>query len=234
MNIAIQQAHNLFQTAGFDYVICGGFALDMFAGKELRTHGDFDITIFKEDKHRAVQFMQANGWPVYGRFMEDGKILTQYLFYKIDDITNNEWNDCRNMWTIKPDCLPEMYKIDRLQGEVYSYKPCDWRVETLNFIELEIDIKDETDYIARDNPRVARSLDKAILYHESIPYLAPEIILFYKTDKFSSEHPQVRPKTEADFNAMIPLLSNESKDWLMTAIKTAYPDGFEWLSWLKM
>lgn len=46
MNNIIQQAHNLFKTAGFDYAICGGYGIDMFAGKELRTHGDFDIVVF--------------------------------------------------------------------------------------------------------------------------------------------------------------------------------------------
>ena len=62
------------------------------------------------------------------------------------------------------------------------------------------------------NPRITRSLDKAILYRDGIPYLAPEIILFYKSDKYSSENPYAKPKTEADFKAAIPLISNESKE----------------------
>ena len=30
----------------------------MFAGKELRLHDDFDISIFKEHKREAVKFLQ--------------------------------------------------------------------------------------------------------------------------------------------------------------------------------
>jgi len=229
---AIIQAHDLFKTAGFDYAICGGFSLDMFAGKELRTHGDFDIVVFKEDKHRAVNFLMNSGWPAYGRFMEEGKPATQYLFYKIKDITDSLWDDCKNVWAIKPHCLPEMYKLDRLQGEVYSYKPCEWRVQDLEFIELEIDAREGNDFVLKENIRITRQLDKAILYRDGIPYLAPEIVLFYKSDLFSSTHPYVKPKTKHDFKAIMPLLSDERRKWLLDAIHAAYPDGYGWLDGL--
>jgi len=234
MNDVILQANNLFKTAGFDYAICGGFAFDMFADKELRTHGDFDISVFKENKQAAVKFMQQNNWTVYGRFMEVGKPATQYLFYKIEDITHSFWDDCRNMWAIKPNCLPEMYKFHRLQGEVevYSYKPCEWCVRNLEFIELEIDAREGDDFVLQENPRVTLPLEKAILYRDGVPYLAPEMVLFYKSDKFSSEHPFVKPKTEADFKTIMPLLSSESKEWLINAINVAYPDGHGWLDGL--
>ena len=233
MNKVIHTAHEFFKDAGFDYAICGGFALDMFVGQELRTHGDFDIMVFKEDKHLAVDFFMNKSWPVYGRFMEEGKIVTNFLFHKINNIKDEFWDECRNMWTIKPGSLPEMYKHSRLQGEVYSYKPLtEWKVENLEFVELEFDAKDGGDYVAKENPKITRPLDKAILHREGIPYLAPEIVLFYKSDKFSSEHPNVKPKTESDFKTIMPLLPAESKKWLLEAIDTAYPDGYEWLDGL--
>ncbi|MCL2398362.1 MAG: hypothetical protein FWC91_01295 [Defluviitaleaceae bacterium] len=232
MNEVILQAHDLFKTAGFDYAVCGGFGIDMFAGKELRSHGDFDILVFKEDKHRAVQLMMDKGWPIYGRFMEEGKPATQYLFYKISNITDNFWDDCINMWTIKPNCLPEMYKFDRLQGDIYSYKPHKWHVQNFEFIELEFDTREGNDYVVRENPRITRPLDKAILYRDGIPYLAPEIILFYKSDKYSSESPYAKPRTESDFKAIMPILPEESKKWLLDAIDATYPDGYEWLDGL--
>jgi hypothetical protein len=42
----------------------------------------------------------------------------------------------------------------------------------------------------------------------------------------------VRPKTESDFKAIMPLLSDESKQWLLDAVDKAYPDGHEWLEGL--
>jgi len=243
MNNVILQAHELFKTGGFDYVICGGFGIEMHAGRELRTHGDFDIAVFIEDRQKVVQFLLDNDWPVYGRYGEAGPIW-QYLFYKINDITDRYWNDLRNVWAVKPNCTPEMYKLERLQGgwldaanpafpcnrDVYSYKqPTEWLVQSLDFVEVAFDMRDGNDYVARENPRVTRSLDKAILYRDSIPYLAPEIILFYKADKYSSTNPYAKPRTEIDFKAIMPILSGESRQWLISALDAAYPDGYEWL-----
>ena len=237
MDKLILQAGELFKDADFDWCVCGGFALDKFAGKQLRDHGDFDIMVFKQDKNRALQFMMDEGWTVYGRFMEEGRPIHNHIFYKIDDITNSYWDDCKNVWAVKPGCLPDvLYKLERLQaaqGDVYTYQTRKWLVENeIEFIEFEFDTKEGSDYIAKAEPRITRPLDKAILHHEGIAYLAPEITLFYKTDKFSSEHPQVKIKTESDFKAIVPLLPDESKAWLLDAIKTAYPDGADWLGWL--
>jgi len=259
MNNVILQAHDLLKTAGFDYAICGGFGIEMYADKELRSHGDFDIAVFLEDRQKAVQFLLDNDWPVYGRFMEEGPIW-QYLFYKINDITDSFWGDCRNIWTVKPGSIPEMYKLHRLQRscsvsqtartcnladcssklsacqsnlEVYSYKqPSEWHVKSLDFIEFAFDVREENEYVAMENPRIARSLDKAILYHDGIPYLAPEIILYYKSGKYSSENAYAKPRTEIDFKAIMPILPEESKKWLLDAIDATYPGGYGWLEWL--
>ena len=235
MNKLIQEANEMFKNTGFDYAICGGFGLDMFAGKALRSHGDFDIMVFKEDKHRVVQFLMDAGWTVYGRFMEEGRPVTQHLFFKIEEITEDYWNDCNNMWAIKPGCLPEvLHKLDRLQGEVYTYQSRKWLVEDkLEFIELEFDTREGDDYVVQESPRIIRPLDKAILYCDDIPYLAPEVILFYKSDKFSSEHPQVKIKTESDFKAMMTVLPDESRMWLIKALEIAYPEGNVWIEKLK-
>ncbi|MCL2619920.1 MAG: hypothetical protein FWD97_03160 [Defluviitaleaceae bacterium] len=233
MDKIILQTKELFKDAGFDYAICGGFALDMFAGKEIREHGDFDILVFGEDKHRAVQFLLDKGWLVFGRFVENGSVW-QYLFYKVNDITDGFWDNCKNFWAIKPDCLPKvLQKIDRLQGDVYTYQTRKWLVQDdIEFIELEFDTKEGENYVASENPRITRPMDKAILYHNGIPYLAPEIILFYKSDKYSSESAYAKPRTDADFKAVMPILSEESRKWLLDAIDTKYPDGCIWLDGL--
>jgi len=237
MNKIIQQGNDIFKAAGFDYAICGGYGLDMFVGKEFRAHGDFDIVVYEEDKECVINFLIDNGWLIFGRFMEEGRVVTQHIFFKIDDITNSYWNDCQNVWAIKPECLPDvLHKLDRLQGlqgDIYTYQNRKWLVQDeIEFIELAFDGREGDDFVVQENPKITRAMDKAILYHDGIPYLAPEIILFYKTDRFSSEHPVVKIKTEKDFNTLMPTLSDESKKWLLDSIDKAYPDGYEWLDWL--
>jgi len=233
MDKIILQAHDLFKTAGFDYAICGGYGLDMFANQVIREHGDFDILVFDEDKRRAAQFMLDNGWLLFGRFGEHGAVW-QYLFYKVNDLTDSFWDDCPNFWAIKPDCLPQvLQKIDRIQGDVYTYQTRKWHVQDeIEFIEIGFDTRENGEYIARANPKIALPMDNAIMFRNGIPYLAPEVTLLYKTGKASMESAYARPRTEADFAAIMPLLSAAQKDWLLKAINTAYPDGYEWLDGL--
>ncbi|MFJ8785292.1 nucleotidyltransferase domain-containing protein [Streptomyces sp. NPDC102476] len=53
--------------------------------------------------------------------------------------------------------------------------------------------------------------------HEGVPYLAPEVQLFYKAR-------QPRPKDEKDFRAALPALDASQRRWLATAITQAYGD----------
>ena len=231
MDKLILQAHDLFKNCDFDYCICGGFALDMFAGKELRPHGDFDIVVFKENKKDAVKFLMDNGWPVYGRFGGPEQPVTQYLFHLIEDVTDNKWDDCENMWAVKPGSFAEMYSVDRIPG-VYSYKINEPRLQGFDFIELAFDTREGSDFVLKDSPRITLPMEKAILHKDGVPYLAPEVVLFFKTDEASCNHPYLKPKTETDFKAIMPLLPEERKKWLLDAIETAYPNGHDWLGGL--
>jgi len=202
----------------------------MFANKVIREHGDFDILVFDEDMRRAAQFMLDNGWLLFGRFGEHGAVW-QFLFYKVDDITDSFWDNCPNFWAIKPSNLPQvLQKINRIQGEVYTYQARKWLVEDeIEFIELGFDKREGGEYVAQENPRVALPMDKAILYRDGIPYLAPEVTLFYKSGKGSMESAYAKPRTIADFKEVMPILPADRKKWLLTAIDATYPDGYSWL-----
>jgi hypothetical protein len=229
MNELIIQAHELFKNSHLTYCICGGFALDMFAGKELRPHGDFDMVFFKHQKNAVLEFLKSQNWPVYGRFMETDQPMTQYLFYSIDDSADSKWDECENFWAVKPSSFAEMYPIKRLEG-VYSYKIHEPRLQGFDFIELAFDGLEDGDFVLQENPKITLPVERAILYKDGIPYLAPEAVMFYKTDELSSTHPYLKPKTESDFKTIMPLLSTESKKWLFDAIATCYPEGADWLN----
>ena len=228
MNKLILQAHELFKNCGFPYFICGGFALDMFAGKELRPHGDFDISVFKENKMDAVRFLQNNGWPVYARFFDVDKPETMKEFYLIANPDDSKWDNCDNMWAVKPGSFAEMY-LKEDKEDVYTYKIHEPRLQGFDFIELSFNTQADNCFVYDEDPNITLGLDKAILYKDNVPYMAPELVLFLKSHPFYSTHEYQIPKTNFDFKAIMPLLPDESRQWLTSSLDKAYPDGYDWL-----
>jgi len=222
----ILQARELFEDAGFDYAVCGGFALDMFAGKQLREHGDFDLLFFEEDRQKTLQFLRERDWQLYARFMEDGKPITNHLFYLIENPADNKWIDVHNVWAVLPNSYAKSYPIERLGEDVFAFNMTEPRLQTLDFIEICFDKRRGGNFIAKE---IALPMERAILSKDGIPYMSPELVLFLKTPEFYTTNAYQKPKTEADFGAVMPLLSAESKMWLINAIKTTYPDGTPWL-----
>ena len=80
---------------------------------------------------------------------------------------------------------------------------------------------------SRRKETVRRELSRAVLDYHGIPYLAPEIVLLYK----SSEH--TKEAYEHDFNLAAPRMKDDQKQWLADALNTCYPDGHPWNSRLK-
>jgi len=74
----------------------------------------------------------------------------------------------------------------------------------------------------RREPSVVRSLGKIGLKTESgIPYLAPELVLLFKSKNTSN---QERAKDESDFEMVLPHLDSECCAWLRWALIATSPD----------
>lgn len=71
-----------------------------------------------------------------------------------------------------------------------------------------LDESDGSDWVSRRDRRIRRPVD-TLGFHtpDGIPYLAPEVQLFYKATNPC-------PKDEADFAAMLPLLTADQRQWL--------------------
>ena len=232
MNNIIIQANMLFKDFPHPWFICGGFALDMFAGKQLRIHGDFDIAAFREHKVAMLQYLQHRGWDLYARFLDLNDAATHGTLYKVDDPTDRRWATCTNFWPVKgsepfwkfvphptvQDAYTFQFNGDRTTGQ-----------QALNVIELEFNPQAEGYYLL-DKPNVRRAMDKAIMYQDGIPYLAPEIVLFYKSDPWYATNAKQKAKGEKDFENILPLLPAERRTWLENALATAYPEGATWLN----
>ena len=57
---------------------------------------------------------------------------------------------------------------------------------------------------------------------DGTPYLRPDVQLLYKAK-------QLRPKDEADFTEIAPLLDSDSRRWLRAALARVHP-GHAWLA----
>jgi hypothetical protein len=76
---------------------------------------------------------------------------------------------------------------------------------------------DGQDWVFRRDPRVRRPLAEAIAFSpETIPYLAPEIVLLFKA-KAPTE------KDEADLAVALPILTRHQIEWLRNALEIVHP-----------
>jgi hypothetical protein len=92
--------------------------------------------------------------------------------------------------------------------------------------QLMLDESRSDAWISRRNPCVRRPISAlGQISADGIPYLAPEIQLFYKAKA-------PRPKDETDFAAALPHLDSGQRQWLMNAITDTH-GTHPWLSRLR-
>jgi hypothetical protein len=96
-----------------------------------------------------------------------------------------------------------------------------WRIQVM------LEESDGEDWTSRRDPRVRRPID-AIGHRtpDGIPYLAPEIQLYY-TAKAQL------PKHKLDFTATLPTIDDHQRRWLAAAIITTYGGDHLWLERLQ-
>ena len=222
----ILECNNLLKNCGFPYAFCGGYALELFLDKNLRSHSDIDISIFEEDTKNAVEFFLNKDWNVY--------IRTGHMkLGLITDSKDKGLADCFTVWAINPHC--SRIKLDPVNGEenAFYYNILNEEQLSLDYIEIIFHAKNNTDYICDKNKNITRELGKAILYNDGVPYLSPEIKLFFDSNPRYMELDYFKNKNRIDFESTAPFLSEESKNWLVSAIEKKYPEGNKRIEQLK-
>ena len=225
MNNLISQCNDFIKDCGFPYAFCGGYALEMFANKSIRTHCDVDLSIFEEDKQNLVNFILNKGWNVYEHGVEwiDGitpKVTLRPILKNDESIPQ-----LYAVWAIKPDCslfkiTPNLDKDNIFDCEILSHEQLNF-----DFIEIIFNSQKDNNFICNKDKNIIRELDKAILYSDSIPYLSPEVILFMLSNPVYMDGEYYKEKSNLDFNFIAPMLPKESKEWLIYALEAAYPNG---------
>jgi hypothetical protein len=66
-------------------------------------------------------------------------------------------------------------------------------------------------------------MEEAILQSNGIKYLAPEIVLFYKSENINS-------KNQMDYDKTINNLSEKQKEWLKKSIIEKYSRNHMWIN----
>lgn len=112
----------------------------------------------------------------------------------------------RNLMALLPDCpLVEFFPCEE-EGLLYHRFHHTGMTE-LNFLDL---------LFSREMPRLCRV--------SGLPVIAPETALMYK-----AANPD-EPSAQADFAAVYPLLDDQQRAWLQSALAALYPAGHPWLT----
>jgi len=81
-------------------------------------------------------------------------------------------------------------------------------------------------WVCRRDETIVLPYDQVIRRdQDGIPYLAPQFVLLFKAKA-------TRPKDQADFDGLLPLLAPAERSWLAGALRRGYP-GHEWLERLE-
>lgn len=214
MNNLLKEATELLNGQNFEYAICGGLAIDIFLGYESRTHGDIDLLAYWNDRNSIISYMQSIGFNVY-------EMLGGGMAHHITDI-NKQKHEKRNIFCSTPDC--ELVKLTPTdESDIYIVDFLHIGQSKLNFIELLFNDKDENCFLYARNKEIKRELDKAILTENGLSYLAPELLLLYKSTDTEREGYQ------QDFELAYSKMNNEQKEWLNNSLKAMNPNGHKWL-----
>ena len=131
-------------------------------------------------------------------------LLRDWMLEVADNGTLRPWNP--NEWLSLPIHEIHAHPVSGAQSAAF---------------EFLLNERDDTAWVYRRDPGIRRDRDLAILVRDTISFLAPEIVLLYK-----SKRP--RPTDEADFRVALPALTTEQREWLRLAI-TRSTSSHPWL-----
>lgn len=167
--------------------IAGGWAIDLFLGRQTREHEDIDVQTLRRDQH-AVRAL-FGGWDVQAALPPPRDETWPFRSWRLGELLDPGEHD---IWLRPTPTEP-------------------WAIQL-----MIADTVGET-WLSRRTPEITRPLaELGGVTADGIPYLAPEVQLFYKAKN-------ARPKDEADFAQALPALSPERRLWLDNALAVAHP-----------
>ena len=232
----IKQLNTFMQNIGIDYAICGGHAIDLFLGRKTRPHKDLDVAVYWEDRDEIIGYMLNNNWDIY-------EPCGMEHLHKINDV-NDQKRLRSNIWCVKPS--NRHYNFTEHEKDMFAVDFDKSEQNELDYIEFLFNTRKDGDFLYARNQAVMMGLDDAIHVKDNIPYLAPEIILLYKSTAasvvFASQKPASPPdffpvpdeaEYQLDFDNAIPMMNEWQLKWLINSLTTMFPNGHKWLDVLR-
>lgn len=212
MNELLFQVKSFLSGLQIPWAVCGGFALDLFLGREIRKHSDIDICVFEKDRDKIIDYMLSNHWYVF-QFLGQGKVRP----LSIGDLSDSG----RNLMCLKEGCnLVKFYPCE--ENSVLLHEFYHTGIERLDYLEFLFNYVRENDFIFSQEFNLTRDMRKAILYNNGIPYIAPELALLYKSSRAEN------PEYQYDYKITIPRLDEEQLLWFYNSLEQLYPQGHLW------
>jgi len=203
------------------WALAGGWAVDAWLGRLTRDHGDVDLAVFDQ----PALFEHLAGWQLIGH----------------DETKENEGADLWDGRALVPPAhlhgrppeqsgpLPERFD-DSGMRVVFSADGFWLDIQLCECSGGDWVLNSDAPASAVAEPRVAKPLAGCIRQSRwGLPTVAPEVILFLKATLYVGTKNHLRPHDEADFVALLPLLSEEQRGWLRAAVSRVYDGEHPWV-----
>lgn len=218
MNL-LQKLNDFIRPMSIEYAICGGGAIDLFAGYETRSHKDLDVSVFWDDRNNIIQYMLDMNWVVF-------EACGRGILYRIVS-TDNQKKVKRNIFCLKSMDTKWCLSITPIENNLYMATDTDFVQTALDYIEFLFNTTKDNLFLYARNHEITLETSKAVLWSNGIPYLAPELVLLYKSVALNNSNYQL------DFDVVLPLMDTTQIQWLSNALCMSFPDGHEWLDRLE-
>jgi hypothetical protein len=163
--------------------------------------GGWAIDLFPGEERRAHEDLEI-GIP-HDRFDSVAPALPEMDWFAVGDGLAWPLPACRDRF----EDHHQTWGRDRATGR--------WRLDIMR------EPHDRENWIARRDARIRMPYSQLIQWTpDGIPYGAPEVVLLFKAKA-------ARPKDEADFAAVLPRLTESSREWLRGALALVHP-GHRW------
>lgn len=194
--VLINSLVDFLRPLSVEWFVSGGWAIDIHLNRVTRKRCDLDISVPFSDRLKCIEFFLGEGWRIEGKLGGDFKTLRKVSDYQ-DEILY--------FWSFPEgvDFVGEY--VDDDGNRRIAYKR-DFQNE-FDYIEVFFDIVKDDHFIFREDSRVKRCQEKAILKRDNVKYLAPEVVLLFKSNRLSE-------KNLLDFDAAVDSLNGDALLWL--------------------
>ncbi len=91
------------------------------------------------------------------------------------------------------------------------------------FVDLLFEPREGDQWVYRRNPTIRMPLAEVERRFDGVPYLAPEVVLFFKSQSLLGPDGGPRVKDEADFDRVLPHLGANGRAWLRNTLSFLSP-----------